>query len=128
MSDTGNSLFTTEALNILQYFSVVVVLGIGLSLWQMHSRLWTKQALLLSVIINAAFAGTMIWLALYVPVLESASFTWSSFIDSDNFQTSFRITLLIIALFPAYESIRDIRRVRLLDDAASSLQASGKKE
>jgi len=109
-----NSLFTEQALNILKVFSLFIVLGVGLSVWQLFTRLWSKPMLTLSVVVNVAFFAVFAWLALFVPVLESSSFAWSAFIDSESFQKSFRITLLIIALFPGYEAMRDSMRIRQL--------------
>lgn len=99
---------------ILQYCTPVIVLGIVHSLWQLRQRLWSRSMLATHVLLNAAIAVIALYLASTSPLLELNTERWLSVFNLQQLERSAMITLVIIALFPAWEALRDTLRLRKL--------------
>lgn len=104
--------FTGQTLAVLYAFSPLLVIGIGHSLWQLHRRFWSVAMLKLNIAINLAFALVIGWLAFNGPVLNLDPAYWQGVFNVDQVERVASTTLLIIALFPGYELVRDWRRLR----------------
>lgn len=109
---------TAELLNdssrlVLQAFSPLLVLGIILSVWQLRLRIWTKTLLQSNMVLNGLLVLAILILALSGPMMTDtpARIDWASL---EQLNLSITITLLIIALFPGWEVVRDGFRLRKL--------------
>lgn len=99
---------------ILQYCTPVIVLGIVHSLWQLRQRLWSRSMLATHVLLNAAIAVIALYLASTSPLLELNTERWLGVFNLQQLERSAMITLVIIALIPAWEALRDTLRLRKL--------------
>lgn len=99
---------------ILQYSTPVIVLGIVHSLWQLRQRLWSRSMLATHVLLNAAIAAIALYLASTSPLLQLNTERWLGVFNLQQIERSAMITLVIIALFPAWEALRDSLRLRNL--------------
>ncbi len=106
--------FTEHALQLLQWFSPVIVLAVLLSLWQLHRRIWNRNLLLNSVLVNAAFTVFLVALALSGPLLQTGPAELQSVFTALQLDRGLTYGLLITACFPAYELLRDFLRLRKL--------------
>lgn len=105
-ADSGlKTIFTAEALNVLSWFTPVIVIGILHSLWQLRTRIWSRNMLLLNVVVNLAFLGVSL-LLLTMPVLQIGT---ERFIDIATL--AINCVLVFIMLMSAYEVVRDSRRL-----------------
>lgn len=66
----------------------------------------------LNCAINVAYCGVLVWLAFNGPIFAMTMSPWDGRVSLESIEYSIRVTLLIIALFPAYEVVRDCRRLR----------------
>lgn len=98
---------------LLQVFSPLLVLGVLLAVWQLLSRVWTPALLKLNLAFNTLLALAILVLVVSGPLLLAVPepLQWTSL---ERWNLSVTITLLIIALFPAWEAVRDLRRLRSL--------------
>mgnify|MGYP005843199649 CR=1 FL=1 len=99
---------------ILQYSTPVIVLGIVHSLWQLRQRLWSRNMLATHVLLNATIAVIALYLASTSPLLQLNTERWYGVFNLQQLERSAMITLVIIALFPAWEALRDTLRLRKL--------------
>ncbi|RUO66334.1 hypothetical protein SAMN06297229_0166 [Pseudidiomarina planktonica] len=106
----AQSIFTAETLTILSWFTPVIAIAIAHSLWQLRTRLWSRNMLMLNIAVNAAFLIVAIWLMLS-PVVEINENVWRGEVAIAIIERSVQVTMLVIALIVAYEIIRDIRRL-----------------
>lgn len=106
--------FTEHALQLLQWFSPVILLSVLLSLWQLRQRIWNRSLLLSAVLINTAFAVFLITLALSGPLLQGGPVELKSVVTVLQLNRGFLYGLLIMASIPAYEAVRDLLRLRKL--------------
>ena len=111
-AEQGGEVFSQLALVMLMWFSPVIVLGVVSSLWQLRRRIWSKPMLQLNIGVNLAFTLIFILLALSGPLLQLDVERWERYFSPDAFQNSIRLGLVIIALFPGYEVVRDTLRLR----------------
>ena len=95
----------------LQLFSPVLLAGIALSLWQLLVRVWTRPILQANLLVNALLVVALISLIVSGPLWSDIPEVLQG-ISPERLAQSISITLLIIALFPAWEVIRDWRRLR----------------
>ncbi len=98
---------------VLQLFSPVLLAGIALSLWQLLARVWTRPILKANMLVNGLLVVALLSLIVSGPLLSEVPevLQW---ISPERLTTSISITLLIIAIFPAWEVLRDWRRLRSL--------------
>jgi hypothetical protein len=87
---------------LLQLFSPLLMLGMGLSLWQLGQRVWTPALLKADLALNAMLTIAIIILAFSGPLVDNVP---------ARLTVSITATLLIVALFPAWEGLRDLRRL-----------------
>lgn len=99
---------------ILQYSTPLIVLGIVHSLWQLQQRLWSRSMLASHVLLNATIAVIALYLASTSPLLQLNTERWYGVFNLQQLERSAMITLVIIALFPAWEALRDSLRLRKL--------------
>jgi hypothetical protein len=99
---------------ILQYSTPVIVLGIAHSLWQLRQRLWSRTMLATHVLLNAAISAIAFYLATTSPLLQLNTERWYGVFNLQQLERSAMITLVIIALIPAWEALRDTLRLRKL--------------
>lgn len=109
---SGNTILSTQALWILQLSSPVIIAGVLFSLWQLRQRLWSRQMLIANVCLNALLVAIALILANVSPILQLNIEQWQGIISVARLEHSAMITLLIIALFPAWEVVRDLNRLR----------------
>lgn len=112
---TQGSLFlSSNVRTILQYSTPVIVLGIVHSLWQLQQRLWSRSMLASHVVLNAVIAAIALYLASTSPLLQLNTERWYGIFNLQQLERSAMITLIIIAMFPAWEALRDVFRLRKL--------------
>ncbi|CAM3681564.1 HAAS signaling domain-containing protein [Rheinheimera salexigens] len=109
---SGNIILSTQALWILQLSSPVIIAGVLFSLWQLRQRLWSRPMLKANVCLNALLVAIALTLANISPILQLNTEQWQGIISVARLERSAMITLLIIALFPAWEVLRDLYRLR----------------
>lgn len=110
----GSLFLSSNVRLILQYSTPVILLGIVHSLWQLRQRLWSRNMLATHVLINAAIAVIALYLASTSPLLVLTTERWHGIFDLQQLERSAMITLVIIALIPAWEALRDALRLRKL--------------
>ena len=95
---------------LLQAFSPLLLLGIALSLWQLKQRYWTAALLKCNLLLNVLLVGAILMLAWISPFFIGVpeQLPW---LTAEQLERSISISLLIIALFPGWEIIRDWRRL-----------------
>tara|TARA_R110000868_G_scaffold7729_1_gene40973 strand:- start:1013 stop:1954 length:942 start_codon:yes stop_codon:yes gene_type:complete len=108
------SLLSDSARFILQWASPVIVLGLLNSLWQLRMRIWSKSLLLGNIVINFAAMLIILYLANSSPLLNVAPEQWQGVFSHAQVEHSATVSLFIIALFPAWEVLRDILRLKKL--------------
>jgi len=108
------SLLSDNARFILQWASPVIVLGLLNSLWQLRIRIWSKSLLLGNIVINFAAVLIMLYLANSSPLLNVAPEQWQGVFSHAQVEHSAMVGLFVIALFPAWEVLRDILRLKKL--------------
>lgn len=98
---------------LLMAFSPLLLFGIAHSLWQLQQRYWSLGMLKSNLVLNSLILSAILILALSGPLLVGVpeSLTW---MDADKLERSITISLLMIALFPAWELLRDGRRLKQL--------------
>ncbi|MDP4534785.1 hypothetical protein Q3O60_01080 [Alkalimonas collagenimarina] len=101
---------TEQSRFILQVFSPVLLLGIANNLWQLSQRNWTPALLKANLLLNAFMVIAILLLAFTGPLITDVPerLYW---LDADQLHRSITISLLILALFPGWEVIRDGRRL-----------------
>ncbi|MEE2024992.1 hypothetical protein [Alkalimonas mucilaginosa] len=100
---------------LLQAFSPLLLLGIALCAWQLKQRYWTTALLKCNLALNALLVTAIVILAWASPFYSSvpAQLPW---LTTEQLERSITITLLIIALIPGWEVIRDWRRLQQFDN------------
>lgn len=111
----GSLFLSSNARLILQYSTPVIIMGIVHSLWQLQQRLWSRSMLATHVLLNVAIAAIALYLASTSPLLQVTAERWYGVFNLQQLERSAMITLVIIALFPAWEALRDIWRLRKLN-------------
>lgn len=116
-AETGaaSSVFSSDSLLLLMWFSPFIVLGVLSSLWQLQLRLWSRPMLSLNLIVNLAFVIILVLLATLGPVLQLDTANWSGYFSPEALQQAVKRGLLIASLIPGYEVVRDILRLRKLN-------------
>lgn len=107
-------LLNDDAQNVLRWFSPLVLLGIANSLWQLRQRFWQRGMLLANIVLNAAFVVAIALLALSGPLLQLEPAAWQKVLDLHQIERAVQISLFIIALFPLWEVLRDLWRLKKL--------------
>ena len=110
----NSSLLSDSARNILQWASPVILLGLINSLWQLRLRIWSKPLLIGNILINLAAMLITLYLANSSPLLNVAPEQWQGVFSHEQIEHRAMISLFIIALFPAWEVLRDILRLKKL--------------
>ncbi|MCH8539105.1 MAG: hypothetical protein LAT66_15195 [Alkalimonas sp.] len=95
---------------LLQAFSPLLLLGIAVSLWQLKQRYWTAALLKCNLLLNVLLVSAILMLAWVSPFFIGVpeQLPWMT---AEQLERSITISLLIIALFPGWEIIRDWRRL-----------------
>lgn len=105
-------IFSANAQQLLQWFSPIIVLSVVNSLWQLRRRVWAVELLVANIGINVAYALFLLILAFSGPILQSTNEAWLSIATLAMLNKGLSYCLIIAALFPCYESVRDILRCR----------------
>lgn len=105
-------IFSANAQQLLQWFSPIIVLSVVNSLWQLRRRVWAVELLVANIGINVAYALFLLILAFSGPILQSTNEAWLSIATLAMLNKGLSCCLIIAALFPCYESVRDILRCR----------------
>lgn len=102
---------TSSSRTLLMVFSPLLLGGIAHSLWQLQQRYWSMGMLKSNLVLNGLMLCAILILALSGPLLTGVPepLAW---MDARQLERSITISLLIIALFPAWELLRDGRRLR----------------
>lgn len=107
-------LLNDNAQHVLRWFSPLVLLGIANSLWQLRQRFWQQGMLLANIVLNSAFVVAITLLALSGPLLQLEPAAWQKVLDIHQIERAVQIGLFIIALFPLWEVLRDLQRLKKL--------------
>lgn len=114
--------FSDSALHFLSWFSPVIVAGIGLSIWQLRARWWSQPMQISNIAVNTALVMAILYLAMSGPLLQVGA-DLTSGLTPLGIERATTTALLILACFPAYEVLRDSRR--LLQSRATSTTVNG---
>ena len=110
----SSSLLSDNARLILQWASPVIVLGLVNSLWQLRVRIWSKALLIANILLNLTAMLIVLYLANSSPLLGVTPEQWQGVFSHAQVEHSAMVSLFIIALFPAWEVLRDSLRLRKL--------------
>ena len=117
-ADTGAALDSTLMSNdmrgMLQWVSPVIFLGVLNSLWQLRMRIWSKPLLLCNIALNGAATLIVLYLASNVTLINMLPDEKLWVFNYEYVEHSAMISLFIIALFPGWEVVRDIYRLKKL--------------
>ncbi|MCL1090693.1 hypothetical protein L2744_14040 [Shewanella profunda] len=111
---TPTVMFSANAQQLLQWFTPIIVLSVFNSLWQLRRRVWAVELLVANIGINVAYALFLLVLAFSSPILQSTNEGVQSIATLAMLDKGLSYCLIIAALFPSYESVRDILRCRKL--------------
>ena len=107
-------LFTDHAHQLLKWASPLALLGIASSLWQLRKRLWSQTMLLGNIVLNGAFAAVILLLATFSPLLKLEPEVWQGVLQLEQLERAAVTGLVITAMFPLWEVVRDILRLKKL--------------
>lgn len=107
-------LLTDTAQQILRWASPLALLGIVCSLWQLRQRIWSQRMLLGNVLLNGAFVAAILALAASRPLINIKPEMWQGVFALDQLERAAVSSLVITAMFPLWEVLRDLRRLRKL--------------
>ncbi|MDP2715038.1 hypothetical protein [Rheinheimera sp.] len=107
-------LFTDSAHQILKWASPLALLGIANSLWQLKQRFWSRSMLLSNIVLNAAFVAVILLLVASDPLLKLETEAWQGVLQLEQLERAAVTGLVITAMFPLWEVVRDILRLRKL--------------
>lgn len=112
-NEQHSSWFTDSTLQVLMWASPLIIGGIALTLWQLKERYWNRRMQWINIVLNSGFVIILLYLAMSGLVFDTQS--WGRVIELgiDNIPRAISVTLVIIACFPAYEILRDSRRLYL---------------
>ena len=99
---------------LLQWLSPLALLGLANSLWQLRKRLWQRDMLLANIVLNAGFVVAILLLANTSPLLHLEPAAWQKVLDLHQIERAVMFSLVIIAMFPLWEVLRDLLRLRKL--------------
>lgn len=114
--EASRFLLTDSAHQLLKWASPLPLLGIANSLWQLRQRLWNKQMLIANVLLNAAFGIVILLLATVEPLLKLEPGAWQGVFELHQLERAAVTGLVITAIFPLWEVLRDLRRLWLRKD------------
>ena len=110
--DSGTqSIFTEQALTILRWFTPVIAIATAHSLWQLRTRLWTRNMLMLNIAVSAAFLLVSAGLLMLSPVLQINVEVLREELGIAIIERSAQTVLVAAALIATYEIVRDVRRL-----------------
>ena len=95
----------------LSWFTPVMLAGVAFCLWQLRERYWNRTMQWLNIGLNLLSIAMLIYLAAAGPLLEMNSGRWVEVIGWERLHRAMTYGLLITACFPAYEVLRDARRL-----------------
>uniref|UniRef100_A0A486XLV7 Uncharacterized protein n=1 Tax=Rheinheimera sp. BAL341 TaxID=1708203 RepID=A0A486XLV7_9GAMM len=107
-------LFSDSAHQLLKWASPLALLGIANSLWQLRTRFWSRSMLLANVGLNAGFVVAILLLANTSPLLDLEPAAWQKVLDLHQIERAVMYSLVITAMFPLWEVVRDILRLKKL--------------
>lgn len=107
-------LFTDNAHQLLKWASPLALLGIASSLWQLRKRFWSQTMLLGNIVLNGAFVAVILMLAASDPLLKLEPEVWQGVLQLEQLERVAVTGLVITAMFPLWEVVRDILRLRKL--------------
>ena len=105
-------LLTDSAQQILKWGSLLPLLGIVSSLWQLRQRVWSQHMLLGNVLLNGAFVAVILTLAASGPLINIKPEMWQGVVALDQLERAAVVGLVITAMFPLWEVMRDLLRLR----------------
>jgi hypothetical protein len=107
-------MLSSQVRTILQYSTPLIILGMLNSLWQLQQRFWSRQMLISNIVLNTLITAVIVYLANLTPLLQLNAERWHGVFELQQLEHSAMVSLFIIALFPAWEVIRDVLRLRQL--------------
>ena len=107
-------IFSVNVQQLLQWFSPIILLSILNSFWQLRRQVWTATLLLTNMGINLAYALFLVFLAFNSPLLQVQGSDLNGLFTVQQLDKWLSHALLVTALFPSYECIRDLLRWRKL--------------
>ena len=107
-------LFTDNAHQLLKWTSPLALLGIINSLWQLRQRIWHRSMLQANIVLNAGFVVVILLLAASSPLVNTELKIWQGVFNLHQLERAAVYSLVITAMFPLWEVVRDIWRLRRL--------------
>ena len=112
---SSNFVFSDPAHQLLKWASPLALLGIANSLWQLRFRYWQRSMLLGNIVLNGGFVVAILWLASITPLLQLEPGAWQKVFTLVQIERTVVYALVITALFPLWQLVRDLLRLRSLD-------------
>lgn len=106
-------MLSAPAAAILKWCTPLMAAGIAMSLWQLRERYWNRTMQWLNVALNSAFVVVLLYLATLGPLLHFNADNWVQVFGEERLVRAMTWGLVITAGFPAYEVLRDLRRLWL---------------
>lgn len=106
-------LLSENARSLLGWCTPVLIAGIALCLWQLRERYWNRTMQLANVTLNVLSIAILVYLAFNGPLLQINTGRWVEVIGWERLYRAMTYGLLIAACFPAWEVLRDVRRLWL---------------
>lgn len=97
----------------LLWCSPLLLAGIALNITQLKLRLWSRRMQCFNVLLNSALVSILLYLAANGPLLQINAQNWPGVFAFEQLQDAMIWGLVITACFPAYEVLRDSRRLWL---------------
>ena len=109
------SIFSQPIWSVLLWFTPIIAIAVISSLWQLRTRLWSRSLLMLNAAINSAFFGLALWVLLNAPILRISAANWQGNISLTYIERGVFFVVLFVAAVALYEVIRDVLRLRKLN-------------
>lgn len=126
---SGNRfLLTDTAQQLLRWASPLAVLGVIGSLWQLNRRIWSQRMLMGNIVLNSAFFAVILALAASSPLISIETDVRQGVFALEQLERAAVTGLVITAMFPLWEVVRDLRRLRKLRDQGATVFDRGRQE
>lgn len=110
--DSLRFILSEPAHQFLKWVSPLAVLGIAVSVWQLQQRFWSRQMLIANIVVNLALVAATLTLAASGPLINTEAAQWQGVFNLQQLERSAMVTLVVIAMFPLWETGRDVLRLR----------------
>lgn len=98
----------------LLWCSPLLLAGIALNITQLKLRLWSRRMQCFNILLNSALVIILLYLAASDPLLKFKPEVWQGVLQLEQLERAAVTGLVITAMFPLWEVVRDILRLKKL--------------